>query len=252
VSGLKYVGAAPTNPLDITTKLAVTTLIGATPPTQVSAASQVTSAAALKASKAYVDTQAAAYTSPAYVAAQDALNIPASSVGQPNGVAALDSGTHIPLTQVPSVGAGYLLGPFGVTAVNSGSTGSTPLKIADWDIGPQPLIFMPMVFCAILAQSLAQNSRPIIEVRMSNGAATYSAQTLVARGAGRDMFTDWQTVSVLSSPAVAGQAGPGAGYPPTYNTWLSAWLFDAAGNPVQIALDSSVVSGAVYLLKISD
>jgi hypothetical protein len=249
MSGLNYVGATPAGSQDEVTKLAMAGLLAAATPSQGSAATDVNNAAALMASKTYIDTQAANYETPSYYQTQDALNIALTKIGVAGGVAALDATTKIPLVQLPSVGAGYIKGPFGPTAgfAVTGTT-STPQKIADWNIGVQSLTFMPWVMCSIMVQSLTPLARPVVEIRMSNGSAVYASQTFIARGLGRSLYTSAQSVAVVSAPTVTGATGPGTAYSPTYNIWLSAWLYDANNAGVEAA-QNSVTSGAVYLVR---
>jgi hypothetical protein len=163
-------------------------------------------------------------------------------------VAPLNGSGVIPSTYVPSLGQGYVLGPFGTTALYAGTTGATPLKIADWNIGAQGINFQPMVFMNLLA-SAANGGRPVVDVRISQGAATYSASTLIARGVGRNCWSDTQAITVIPFPASAGHTGvAGSGYGPNYNTWLSAWLWDYNAQGVTVA-QSNIFSGAAFLIR---
>lgn len=261
MSALSYVGKVPTDAQGVATKLRASQLVAAANPSQVSAQTEINTQVALKAAKAYVDGQASLYTTPTYFQAQDQLNIPQAAVGAVNkvngtptalpnsayyGAAALDSTGKIPLAQVSPVGAGYVLGPFGPTAGFNGSTTTTPFKIADWNIGIQSVTFIPMVFCALLAQSAM--GKPIVEIRMSNGSAPYASQTLVARGEGRSCYQSPQVISACSVPGVNGATGPGTANPPTMNIWLSAWIYDALGQTVTVA-NNSIVSAPVFLMR---
>jgi hypothetical protein len=227
----------------------VSDLIAAATPSQTSATSNVNTAAGLKAGKSYVDTLTATFATRSYYHAQDALNIPLSNVGQLGGVAALDSTGKIPLAQVPAVGAGYILGPFGPTTGYTASTGSTPVKIADWAIGIQSLTFEPWVFCTILAGA-TNMGRPVVEVGISNGStSTYADQVIVARGVGRTFWNDGQVVNVMPVPASAGHSGADPTvYTTTYDIFLSAWLWDSQDQTVSVA-SNSILSGAVYLIR---
>ena len=249
VTGYNYVGRVPANSQDLVTKLAVLNLVNSATPSQISAASDVTTAAALKAGRAYVDTQAATFASRAYYQSQDALNLPLSKVGQPGGGASLDATGKIPMSQIPPVGAGYVLGPFGPTTGYAVSTGSTPVKVCDWDIGIQSLTFEPWVFCSILAEA-SNMGRPVIEVGISNGATTlYSEQVIIGRGVGRTFWNDAQVINVMPVPANNGQTGPDPTvYVSTYHVFCSAWLHDTQGETVAVE-DQGVLSGAVFLVR---
>lgn len=251
MSGRNIVGATPTNPQDVATKLTVANLIAAASPNTVSVNSEINTASALKAGKAYVDTQASTFETPAYYTAQDALNVPLAKIGQLGGVAALDASGQIPLEQVPAVGAGYVLGPFGPTSGYAATTGSTPVRIADWNLGVQSLTFEPLVYCTILAAA-ANMGRPVIEVGISNGSTVnYSDQTIIARGYGRSYWNDGQVVNVRPIPANDGLSHSGADptvYTPLYNVFCSAWLWDAMGETVSVS-SGSMLSGALYLWR---
>lgn len=170
-----------------------------------------------------------------------------SEVGAPGGVAPLNSSGIIPAKFVPSLGAGYCLGPFGATATfNVANAGSVPMKIADWNIGPPGTSFVPMVFMNVMASAI-NGGRPVIEVRMSQGQQPYVNQTPVARGVGRNNWNDLQSIGVLPVPAANGASG-GSGQLPTYNLWLSAWLYDANGQGVSVQTDG-IMSTAAYLIR---
>lgn len=252
MSGKNYVGRTPVNSQDVVTKLVASNLVDAATPSQVSAASDVLTAASLKASKTYVDTQAATFKPPTYFQTQDALNVSVASRGAAGGVAALDSHSKIPLAQVPPVGAGFVLGPFGPTAGFSAETDATPVRIADWAIGVQSITFEPQVYCTILAG--AQNmGRPVIEVGISDGTTTdYEDQVIVARGLGRTAFNDGQVINVMTIPAEDGHSGDDHTiYTPTYDIFMSAWLYDSQDQTVSVA-DGSILSGAVYLWRTTE
>lgn len=247
MSGQNNVGPLPTHSTDVATRAAMMALIGAASPNQISAASDVTTAAALKASKVYVDAQDAQFVTPSYYQAQDALNVATASKGVANGVATLDGSGLIPLSQFPAIGAGYVVGPFGPTATfaATGAT-TTPVKIADWNIGNQGITFQPLVFAAVMATA-SNFGRPVIEIRMSNGSAAYSFQTLVALGAGRSNYNDEQSVVAWPAPGNPGQTGV-SNFPPTTNIWLSAWIYDPTGNGVSTTTQS-MVSGSIFLIR---
>jgi hypothetical protein len=175
--------------------------------------------------------------------------IPASWDGQ--SVAPLNSSGVIPAQFIPSFGVGYVSGPYGSTATFSGSTGATPLKIADWAVGTVGLSFQPMCFMRLLVDA-ASGGRPVVEVRMGTGTnptQTYGNQTLVARGVGRGCWNDQQEITVLPIPAATGHTGlAGTGYPPTYNAWLSAWVYDANAQSVTIN-SSNIYNASVYFIR---
>jgi len=244
---LNYVGPSPQNGTDLANRLQAETVLTSGPVSQISAASDVDDAAATKASKTYIDTQDQTFELPAYYQSQDALNIPLSTVGQPNGVASLNASGKVPLAQFPPLGAGYLLGPFGPTSVTGGSTGTTPVLIANFAIGVQNIAFQPWVFATVLATP-ASYGRPVIEAAISDGSASYAGQTIVARGVGRSNFNDLQAVAVSPCPA-----GPGMSptpYASTTNIVISLWLRDLNGQTSTVA-STGIPSAGVYLLRVA-
>jgi len=260
MSSLLYVGAAPSNTKDLTTHADVEEILNpaSPPPGTVSRSyvnSRITTLSAGKATKVYVDNQDATFTTPDYVATQDAKNIPTSAKGVAGGVAALDSGGKIPLVNVPILGAGIIRGPFAHTqgyAVPAASI--TPQKIADFPVlsGVNGQI---MAFMTVLCLPSA-TARPCVEIRYSlTGDTVYANQTLVAQGYGRTYFGDnstSQTVLVMPVTAVAGEGQDGvqdtisAGS----NITLTAWIYDAAAVGGQVAVNSGyIVSSAIYLAR---
>lgn len=173
--------------------------------------------------------------------------IPTDAIGAPGGVAPLNANGVIPAQYVPSLGAGYCSGPYGPTATYSASgVGAVPTKIADWQIGAPGSSCVPWVFMCVMA-SAANGGRPIIEVRMSSGQQPYASQTLVARGVGRNNWNDQQAIAVLPVPAATGLSG-GSGLSPSYNLWLSAWLYDANSQSVSVLTDG-LMNTAAYLVR---
>lgn len=240
MSRLSYVGATPTNPLDVTNRLQGRAVLASGPVNRTVVSSQIADAVAAHASKTYIDTQDAQFQLPSYYATRDALNIPISSVGQPDGVAYLDAGTgKVPLSQMPALGAGYLLGPFGPTAVFAQTMGSTPAKIADFNIGVQGVRCVPLVFATVLATS-ASLGRTVIEARISAGSAVHDSQTLIGRGTGRDYYVNKQAIAISPASSIAPLAV-------NYNIWVSLWAYDITQSTNITAAD--ILSASVYLLR---
>lgn len=247
MSGLGYVGANPVNPGDITNRLAVTTLTSAFTPNEGTVATQAAALAATYAAKTYVDSTHSAYVAPAYYQAQDLLNLPTSSVGIALGAASTDATTKVPLAQMPNVGAAYIQGAWGPTAVAAGTTDATPLKIADWNIGAAGISCRPGVFLLAFVSTLL--GQPIIEIRISNSTTaptSYGATTLVAAGVGRYGYNDFHVVAAMNTPDTTGES-PSL-LSPTYNVWLSAWLYDLTGNSVTLNT-GGIASAAAYLVR---
>lgn len=264
MSGLTYAGRPAANPNDITNRLVVNTILSSATPNQASVQAQLTAltsgATPTYAPKTYVDTQDTAFQAPAYYQSQDLLNVRTASRGTINqvsgantpitgsyyGVAGLDSAGHVPVAQMPVLGAGYVLGPYGLTAQFSGSTSNTPMKICDFNIGVPNLSFRPLVFMQVFVSGLM--AHPVIEVRIANSttAVGYSASTLVAQGVGRGLYNDYASIVVLPCPDATGQT-PSL-LATTYNLWASAWLYDLNSQSVTIA-DGNIASAACLLLR---
>lgn len=253
MAGLSFVGVPSSDPEDIVNRGDLNDILGTAVPNRTSVSTNVIDAVALKASKSFIDNADAGFVLPSYYQTRDALNIATSARGVANGVAALDASTKIPVPQLPTLGSGYLVGPFGPKhqdnspAVFGGSTGATPMRIADWELGEQAVTsFRALVFMSALVSCTA-NGQPVIEVRVSDGTAPYASQTLVARGSGRTFYTDRQTIAVLPCPDALGQVGTTS--PPTYDTpYFTAWLFDAHSSSVTIS-GSGITSAVLHLLR---
>ena len=264
MSGLSYVGAQPSAPNDIANRLQVINLLNAVTPNRASVSAQVSGLVGTTyATKAYVDQQDATFALPSYYQSQDALNLPTSAVGKPYavsgvtsllpnstyyGAASLDANSRVPAAQMPALGAGYLQGPWGPTATASGSTGTTPIKIADWNIGLAGLSFRPLVFMSAFVT--ATMAHPVIEIRIANSttAPSYNTSTPVAQGMGRYLYNDYHAVAVVPIPDTTGET-PSL-LPPTYNVWLTAWLYDTLGlNGATVGIASGIANAAAFLLR---
>lgn len=178
-----------------------------------------------------------------------------ASVGAASGVASTDASNYVPVAQLPSMGSGYLIGPFGISTAASGSATtifSGPFKIAEWVIGVNPINFQPLVFMHVNATTSDNLGRTVIEVRISNGpATTYSTSNpLVAMGTGRSFYTGLQPITVLPCAPASGRTGSTA-YPPTHNTYLTAWLYNAgAGTSTVPNAVAPGISGTAFLVRV--
>lgn len=250
MASIPYVGIAPTAANEITNRLAISNLLATAPVTIESVQDQIntltTGGSPTYASKAYVDSRDASFQLTSYYLTQDGLNLPLDSAGDPNGVATLDGAGTIPVTQLPVLGAGYVQGPYGLTATHTGTTGATPLKVADWDIGPANLAFRPLVYMMVFATG--NNAHPVIEVRIADSETSvgYDDTTLVAMGEGRTQYNDYHAIAVVPVPDDVGQTPSYLG--PTYDIWLSAWLYDLNGNSTTVSA-GNIVFGSAFLLR---
>jgi hypothetical protein len=268
---LDYVGPAPSISNDIVSEGEVTTILGGITPNAETVAADIITAMAGYVPYATVTELTTTYAPISYYQAQDALNLPLSAVGQvPTipvelgttgyyGAASLDSSGHIPAAQFPALGTGYILGPYGPTDVAYGSTNTTPIKIADWALGVANMSFRPLVFMTALVTGVM--AKPIIEVYITNTSTTAptsyaSAGTLVARGAARSLYSGLAPVAVGPVPDTTGETSSLLG--PTYQIWLSAWLYDAQSyNNVtgvnSVTLESGgIASAPAYLMRGSE
>jgi hypothetical protein len=180
-----------------------------------------------------------------------------ASVGAASGVASTDASNYVPVAQLPSMGSGYLIGPFGI-GINAAFDGSAttisngPRKIAEWAIGVNPINFQPLVFMLVNATTSDNLGRTVIEVRISDGpASAYSTSNpLVSMGTGRSFYTGLQPIIVLPCAPANGRTGSTA-YPPTYNTYLTAWLYDAgAGTSTVPSAVVPGISGTAFLMRV--
>lgn len=245
-------GATPTNDNEVANRLVTNTLLASATPNRASVQAQVdaltSGATPTYASKSYVDTQDAAFQLVSYYQTQDALNVATTAKGAANGVASLDSSGKVPAAQIPTLGSGYVQGPYGPTATFTGTTTATPLKIADWNIGVVSLAQRPLVFMQCFVTGLV--AHPVIEVRIANTTSSpaYGSTTLVAQGLGRGLYNDYHAVAVVPCPDSTGQTY--SNLSTTYNIWLTAWLYDLSGNTGGVTISSGgVVSGAALILR---
>lgn len=256
-AGLNYVGPTPANSTDVVSGATTNSLIAAFSPNETSVQAQLTalvdnaSNPNSYASLNYVNNQHALYTSPAAVASAIALLVPISTVSQPFGVASLDPSGYVPLAQMPNMGEGYLIGPWGPIDAPQGSTGSTPLLIGDWNIGVANMQFRPLMFLLAYVYPSVIGAQPVIEVRIANttsSPAYAEAGTLVGSALGRYGYNDYHTVAMLPSPDTVAETPTLLGT--NYNVWLTAWLYDLNGDSsTQSVTMGTLASGAAYLLR---
>lgn len=257
MSGLAYVGKLPTNPTDITNRLATNNALASATPNTASVQSQIASAiAGTYATQLQVNNLTATFTTTSYYQTQDALNIPLTQVGVAGGVATLNAQGTVPLTQLPPSGAGYVLGPFGPTGTSSSvSTGTTPVQIAYWQL-PNPINYQFRLECYFSAFVNALMGHPIIEIRVANipstgTAPTYTqAGTLVALGQGRNLYNDYAPVECVPVPDATSET-PSL-LPTNYTPWITAWLKDNnnSNNTASVQLtNGNIANAAVYVIR---
>lgn len=256
MAGLAYVGATPNlnTGTDLVNRLALNNTL-ATGVSRAWVISEIANLSAPYATMVYSDNQMALYAQPSYATTQENTLILKSQLGVPTttspavtGVATLDTGGKVPLAQMPNLGVGYVLGPYGTTATaGGGSTASTPVKIADFNIGTQSLNFHPWAFASVFIQA-TNNGRPCVELRISNGTpASYAASTLIAQGVARNAYNDYSSISVMPCPDTTGES-PTQLYSPTYATWVSMWVYDLNGQTLNYT-SNAVASASVFLIR---
>lgn len=262
---LDFVGPNPKDGSDVINKLDVTNIIGGITPNQATVNADIISAVATYVPYATVSALTTTYSPIPYYKTQDLLNLPLTAVGTAiapqgttgyYGAASLDSGGHIPASQFPALGNGYMRGAFGPTAVVAGSTNTTPFKVADFEIGAANISFKPLVYMTALVSGIM--AHPVIEVYIANTATTAptsyaTAGTLIARGAARSLYSGLAPIAVNPIPDTTGET-PSL-YPPTYQVWITAWLLDGASynnvpgvNSVTLS-NGGIASAAAYLLR---
>ncbi len=245
---LPYVGAPAASDRDIVNRLAVNDMINNAPVTATSVQGQInaltTGASPTYAPKTYVDTQDATFQLPSYYQGRDDLNVPLTAKGAPDGAATLDGAGDVLLEQLPVIGAGYILGPYGTTATATGtSEGGDPMKVAEWNIGAPSLACRPAVFMSVFLTSEG-GAHPVLEVRIANSttAPTYAASTLLAMGEGHTLYDDYQAVSVVPVPDTTGSTP--SNLPTSYNIYLTAWVYDLNGYDVTLTGGNIAVASA--------
>jgi len=248
VASLNYVGAQPVTEEGVVNRLAVTNLLDQGN-SRSYANGRIAALAFLRADKTYVDTNDANYAEVSYYQTRDALNVPVSSKGQPGGVATLDGSGKVPSAQLPTLGTSIARGPWGVSSVSSGTTtGNTPLKIAEYNIGVTGWRFQPLVFLVVQVETTG-GAYPVVEARIGTPEDTgYASQQLVARGVGKNGLDGVQAVSVM--PAAPAGSTPGY-FDPNLNTRINVWAYNAAEAGQVDVGGSAIFAGAVFIVRMT-
>lgn len=254
MSSLQSIGRPPTGGRGLENVFQANAQLNEATTSRASVDGKVISFAAAKATKQYVDDRdvtgpdGTRYADQAYMQQQDNLYFPTSAKGVPGGLALLDSTGRVPASICPTLGTGYLKGPWGhQQAFLGSSTNGYKQRIASWTTTSG--VGYPGVTaykCQILAwASVAVKSsqgRPVVDIRLGGPADdnNYGAQVLIARGVGTLYYDDWQVVTVqpcadseqytagrIPQPAASGQAG---GYiDANFDVRLTMWLYDEVG-----------------------
>lgn len=259
---LNYVGPPPAAGLDVLNQSQTTAIIaGATVNTATVNTDIASAVNATYVPYATVANLTTTYSPIPYYQGQDLLNLPLTAIGtigaNPHilgstgyyGAASLDSAGHIPAAQFPALGSGYVKGPYGPSRTTTGSTSTVPMKIADWGtIGAAGMSFCPLVYMSVLVTGVM--AKPVIEVYIANTVSTAptsyaAAGTLVARGSARSLYSGLASVAVMPVPDTTSESYPTL-LPPTYNIWLTAWVYDAMSYNAATLNSVSVQAGGIF------
>ena len=195
--------------------------------------------------KDYVDGQDNAYATTAYYQAGDALLIPNAQKAAVNGVASLDSGSKIPIAQIPAFGAGNIQGPYGTTSRTTGTANQgSSFTIANWTLAAPGFSWRPLVFASVIISG-AGSTRPCLEARLSG--------TLIGFGWG-NAYNGYQAVSLHPAPDITSQSGnPPTSYSGASTPSISLNIvepFNNSGMSVTFGATGYLVTAVVYLVKI--
>ena len=248
MSSLQYVGVPPTQAKDIMPRSDTDDILNS----GISRAyvqGRVAELASSKGTITYVNTQDALYAEKAYYQTQDLTLVDLSKKGIASGVATVGSNGLIPDAQLPYLGGGIILGPYGPATVTTGSGTNVPFKIATFTPPFPGLGMQAVAFLVVGCKST--NGRPVVEVRISDASVTdYDSQKRIAMGVGRDFYNDYQIVTVKSATPGAGQTTQPPS-PVTNNPLITVWAYDLYGaNGGVTQVDTGFIyTGAIYFLR---
>lgn len=240
---VNYVAPDPVDPEDLANRLQAQTKLSTGSVNRTDVASQVHDTVVNNyATKVYVDGQDELYALDSYYGDRDALNTPVSTRGVANGAASLDGSGKIPSAQIPTLGAGYVKGPFGPTSTFAVSgVESTPQKVAEFAVGVQSVSFRP--WCFVIGRvNCDVNARPVMEARISDGPAAYDSQELVGRGMGRYLFDESVVAVVPAGP----NSTSGGTYSGSIDIVVTVWLYNTSSGTVR--LDGNAISSCSLFL----
>lgn len=246
MTSLKYVGPAATQATNPVTKLEVDTALEQ----GVNMAyvnQKVSDEVALRASKTYVDSADSAFASTTYMNNQDDLLIPTSSKGLSNGVASLDSSGRVPLSQLPSGGAGFWKGPYFPNGrYNPNVTSSTPGKLFEFNLPAPGFWWRPVVFGNVIVQNDA-SSRGDVEVCVG------TSYNVAICAAGRSANIEGYSACAIVPYSILNDTGvPALGYNATSAVNITAYGVNPFGGTVAFSGNDIDCSPVLYLVRISD
>lgn len=198
----------------------------------------------------YINLADNAFVAPSVVDTRDALNLPLSAKGAPNGVATLDSSGFVPVAQCPNLGAGILKGPYGIaTQVSADTSTSSQVLLATIALGSTGVTFKPWAFACAFVQQQTFGARAVLEMRIGDPSqTTYGAQTLVSAGTGQSGFIDFQPIATDPCGVTTGTTAT-AGFSPSTNWTISLWLTSSGGT--SLVKNANIVTCSAYLLRVS-
>ena len=207
MAGLIYVGKVPAESKDIETRASTEDVLNSGISRDY-VAGRVIELSASKATKVYVDNQDNLYADASYYPSRDALLVPNGARGTASGVASLDNNSKVPSAQVPVLGAGILRGPYGPNTMFGGTTGATPLKVAQWNAFTMGYTGQLLAWGMIACQSV--DGRTVVEIRAGTSTqVNYADQTLIAQGYGRQLYNDYQYIAVVPVTALDNEGADG-------------------------------------------
>lgn len=245
MSALPHVGVFPAKPDDVSSQRSVSTTVGTTIPNRISVDSDILDAVEKYSTLDEMQFKDSQFPgSDEYIKKDADRNVPIASGNKPGGPVSLTNG-KVDKLRFPSLGAGYVIGPFGVTTSSAAVATATPQLIATFTttIIPVGTLYRPMCFGSVLIASVDTGGRPIIEMRLG----TTSSGTLLAVGRGRTMFTGPQGVPLLPVAETTGNTetpwmiGTGA------TVVVTLWLYDANGRSVRMDTAGDLLAG-IFLL----
>jgi hypothetical protein len=247
MSGLNYIGPSPSAADDVMTQRAVTELLD-TGTTRGYALDRITALSAPYATLDYVNLADNNYVTPSAVDSGDALNVPLTAKGVPNGVGTLDGAGLVPLTQSPNLGVGFAKGPYGIASqITTDTTTASVVQIAQIDVGVAAITFKTWAFATAYVQQQDKAARASLELRIGDTTQTsYAAQTLIATGSGRSGFTDFQSVTAQVAGSAPGLSAT-AGRSPSTHWLITLWLVSAGGATLIKA--NNILTCSAYLIR---
>lgn len=257
MAGLYYVGKTPAVDRDLVTQADAKAVFN-TGVTQDYVTNQIDSKIVGKVTKEQVDLWDSIYAPVNYYQDQDKLLLPSSAKGIAGGVATLDGGGVISSSQLPTLGAGIMRGPYGMNKQYSkGQIGSTPAMVGEWLYSKDGTNFvMPLTgyFLAFLTVAVQNTGgRTVLEVRAGTS-TSYADQALVATGCGRTWFDGFQIINIV--PAAFGDPDNLVDklvFNATDPVHVSLWMFNESGGKSNLMIgesagsgESNVTAGMVY------